>query len=48
MHMCLFWSIFVAATFFLTYELIKSLLGDSAPAPIVHMAAATLGEVVCC
>lgn len=36
-----------AATFFCTYELVKSMLGESSlPAPLVHMAAASLGEVV--
>ena len=39
----------IAATFFCTYELTKSLLGRSLPegyTPLVHMMAASLGEVV--
>jgi solute carrier family 25 S-adenosylmethionine transporter 26 len=40
-----------AATFFCTYELTKSVLGDKLPegyAPFVHMLAASLGEVTSC
>ncbi len=39
----------VAATFFTTYELTKSVIGSRVPeryAPMVHMLAASLGEVV--
>ena len=38
-----------AATFFCTYELTKTILGNKLPekyAPLVHMLAASLGEVV--
>ena len=38
-----------AATFFCTYELTKTVLGNRLPekyAPLVHMLAASLGEVV--
>lgn len=40
---------FVAAAFFCTYELTKRFLGPHLPdafAPVVHMTAATAGEVV--
>ena len=42
-------SVLVAAAFFCTYELTKKFLGPHLPdafAPVVHMTAATAGEVV--
>ena len=42
-------SLYIAAAFFCTYELTKWFLGPHLPdafAPVVHMTAATVGEVV--
>ena len=44
-----FCGVYIAAAFFCTYELTKRLLGPRLPdelAPVVHMTAATTGEVV--
>ena len=47
MYVCV---IFSAATFFCTYELVKSLLGSrgifSEHSPLLHMVAASIGETV--
>ena len=47
MYVCV---IFSAATFFCTYELVKSLLGGrgtfSEHSPLLHMVAASIGETV--